>query len=157
MNPQPKSGLTPSRLRRRRSGRLARQERANKARARRRDRRCRFPLCPCAGYGLALEVSHLVHKGMGGDPTGERSQPEGMVLLCHWRHKESRWSIDKGTLRWRPLTDRGADGLIAWDIKAMGHWLELAKEVPPCGIDRTDLAGGAVLDFLTEELTRHWG
>lgn len=93
--------------------------------------RCRFVQCDCRRYNLFLEVSHLTHKGMGGDPTGERSQPDVMLLVCNWRHKESKYSIDKKRLRWQPLTAMGSRGPIAWEIFADGGWLELARESAP--------------------------
>lgn len=124
--------------------RLAAQERVNKAAVRRRDGptaptvgRCRFPLCGCHGMAVFegspafVEVSHGEHKGMGGDPTGERSRPELMLCVCAWRHKSGRYAIDKGTLRWVPLTEAGANGPVAWEMRLPGtglQWWELARE-----------------------------
>lgn len=101
---------------RRRSAKAGEDE--GKRAVRRRDKRCRFPLCGCKRFGLALHVSHSRHKGMGGNPKGDRSQPELMVLVCSARHRENRIAIDRGTVRWRALTAAGADGPIAWDIDA---------------------------------------
>lgn len=128
--------VTTKQLRARKSGRLKRAENKNKERVREREgHRCRFPLCPCDRRGLFLEVSHKVHKGMGGDPTGELSVPELMVLVCNWRHKEGSISIDRETLKWEPLTDAGANGPIAWFLKGDGldadRWYELARELEP--------------------------
>jgi len=103
-----------------------------------RDKGCRFPLCGCTAYGLALHVSHSVHKGMGGNPKGDRSNPELMVLVCSARHRENTVAIDRGTLRWRALTAAGADGPIAWDVDLRAlpggkqakdaRWFEVARE-----------------------------
>lgn len=76
---------------------------------------------------------------MGGDPTGERSDPSRMLLLCNWRHKEDRFSIDKRGIRWEPMTDAGANGPVAWFVDvgrlsgsiAAGEWVEVAREVRP--------------------------
>jgi hypothetical protein len=92
-------------------------ENANKQLVRARDVRCRFPLCRCRLRGDPLHVSHQRHKGMGGNPAGDRSLPAGMMLLCAWRHREAPVSIDRGTLRWRPLTLDGAGGPVAWDAQ----------------------------------------
>lgn len=129
----------------------------NKDEVRDRDRVCRFPLCPCHRFGLFLEVSHREHKGMGGDPTGERSAPELMVLVCNWRHKESRYSIDKKTVRWVPLTDAGAKGPIAWEIWApwlFGHkWTEFARE---SAIGHCEITLYSLIDILNSEIAERF-
>jgi hypothetical protein len=105
-----------------RTTRLAREERGHKDEARIRDKfRCRFPLCGCQRWldrpmKKVLTVSHDKHKGMGGDPTGERSRPPGLVTLCKWRHQDGKISRQAGNLRAVALTDRGNDGPIAWEI-----------------------------------------
>ena len=97
---------------------LKRAEDRNKAEVRRRDKRCRMPLCGCKKMAIRAEVSHAIHKGMGGNPAGDRSAPELMMLLCACRHKENAVSIDRGTLKWVPLTADGANGPVAWYISA---------------------------------------
>jgi hypothetical protein len=117
-----------------------------KARVRQRDKRCRVPLCGCGRFGLGLkaggEVSHRRHKGMGGNPTGDRSVAALMIYICAARHKEHIISLDKKTLRWEPLTKAGAAGAIRWLLDAelwreltgqrltptVGGWFELARE-----------------------------
>lgn len=91
-------------------------ENKHKQRVRDRDSLCRFPKCGCWRFNYFLAVSHQKHKGSGGDPTGERSQPEIMILVCSPRHREHRCAIDKGAIRWRALTALGAEGPVAWDI-----------------------------------------
>jgi hypothetical protein len=95
-------------------------ENKNKAKVRRRDRGCRFPLCGCRKLGLKLdarrEVSHDIHKGMGGNPAGDRSTTALMVQLCGHRHQDGRISRHKGTMRARHLTPAGYDGPVAWEI-----------------------------------------
>lgn len=116
---------------------------------RRRDRwHCRFPLCQCHELGVtpiaALEVSHEVHKGMGGDKTGERSRTAGMVLLCKHRHQDGVISRHRGSLRAVALTENGYDGPVAWEIRVeelnaigrgqirlVGEWVEVARESTP--------------------------
>lgn len=108
---------------------LVHAERLNKEKVRKRDKGCRFPLCGCKKFRRHTEVSHAEHKGMGGDPTGDRSQPDLMVLVCPFRHRENRVSIDRGTLRWRALKPtQGAEGPIVWEEQYDGRWIELAKE-----------------------------
>lgn len=124
---------------------LTKVENSEKQKVRDRDKVCRFPMCGCRTRGIALHVSHSKHRGMGGNPTGDRTQTPLMVLVCAARHRENRISIDRGTLQWRALTSAGADGPIAWDVRKdevpktllrTGHngiggdWIELYKETP---------------------------
>lgn len=129
-----------------RGRRLKAGERVNKAAARKRDGalhhqvlgRCRFPICGCHALGGAdrpgsksfIEVSHFErHKGMGGDPTGERSLPERLICVCNWRHKDGQFAIDKKKLRAVPLTAAGANGPVAWEMFLdISGWFELARE-----------------------------
>jgi hypothetical protein len=60
------------------------------------------------------EVAHMKHRGMGGNPTADRSLPELMILVCNWRHKVARFSLDQKTIRCLPLTERGMRGPVQW-------------------------------------------
>lgn len=113
------------------------RERDNKKAAKKRDGYvCRFPLCGCRRLQLVVESSHYrMHKGMGGDCTGGRSNVEDLITVCPHRHREGRIAIDKGTLRVEPLTERGACGPVAWWFDAAAYrgergqdWVLLARE-----------------------------
>lgn len=103
----------------------------------REDYTCRFPHV-CGG---AIEVAHAVHRGMGGDPTGERTDPRIMVAVCGVIHRTGRIALDKKNLRWVPLTDDGADGPIEWQVhtgyipwlvgKHFQEWATVAVESAP--------------------------
>lgn len=144
-----------------RDRKLKREERENKAFVRARDGdghghlarqtgRCRFPLCGCHERGFFVEVSHKFHKGMGGDPTGERSQPEVMICLCNWRHKEAKFSIDKKNLRWIPIDDvAGANGPVIWEMFLLdAGWFELAREVGVQILEALTPRGDTILNDL---------
>lgn len=117
-------------------------EEKNKREVRRRDKKCRFALCGCHRFRLAKHVAHLKHKGIGGDPDGERSLPMHMIQVCIARHREHAFSIDKKTIECRPLTKSGTNGPVAWwidmreverlavvDWRLVGDgWRELARE-----------------------------
>lgn len=121
-------------------------ESSEKAKVRRRDRGCRFPYCSCKKKRVRLEVSHSEHKGSGGNPDGSRSAADLMVQLCEVRHKGSPVSIDRGAIRWHPLTPAGSDGPIGWQVDMnlvaylRGHnptrpseprWVLIAEELAP--------------------------
>ena len=115
------------------------EEFENKELVRKRDlRRCRFPLCGCKKFGFSLHVSHQQHKGMGGNPKGDRSTTDKMILVCYARHRGHPMAIDKGTVKWKALTRHGADGPVAWlvdlpSLTDLAHkrqrWVEVAREV----------------------------
>ena len=138
--PKPPKG-TAKREHARRSRLTAAEERFNKTIVRARDRYCRMPGCGCRER-LFPHVAHEQHKGMGGNPAGDRSLAGRMVLLCGPRHRENRVSIDNGTLRWRYLSDdKRAYGCLAWevDVRALTmslaqlvglpEWVEVAREI----------------------------
>lgn len=141
--PMWKDGMTPKKRRAKRRRELTTEERAEKDVVRERDRHCRFPLCGCQEPGHGLKsiptVSHDIHKGMGGDPSGKVSIASLMILLCKWRHQDGHVSRHAGTLQTRSLTPDGNDGPLAWlvDMTAVrpgfyeqkrGVWFEVARE-----------------------------
>lgn len=96
-----------------------REEDRAKAEVRRRDKGCRFPGCGCRRLRLSLEVSHNEHKGMGGNPSGDRSTPELMMQLCRERHQTNPVSVHSGRIWWVPLNKKlGANGCVRWMVDA---------------------------------------
>lgn len=134
---------------------LAKEMKAKKA-VRQRDRHvCRFPLCGCRRLKLGLEVSHDNHKGMGGNPSGDRSTTEQMVLLCTHRHQFGAVSRHAGTLRAEPLTSAGYDGPVAWEVHVedWGGWVEVARERKPGDLEPlTRLQLGLLQNLASMEL-----
>lgn len=99
--------------------------------ARKRDRACRFPMCGCKRLGLPLEVSHDEHKGMGGNPAGDRSTPEKLVLLCNHRHQFGRISRHAGTMKAMPHSSvQGYNGPVSWYVRRD----EIPDEVVPAAL-----------------------
>ena len=106
------------------------------------DKTCRFPLCGCKKLGLAQHISHMQHRGIGGNPKGDRTQPENLIKLCFHRHQDGAVSIHRGTLKIEPLTDAGARGpVLFWvDTASLsmpaigaytGPWFLIASEIRP--------------------------
>lgn len=55
--------------------------------ARKRDgNKCQFPRCEFKD--LAVEVAHLEHRKMGGNPSGEATQRHKLICLCIRRHDQ---------------------------------------------------------------------
>ena len=77
---------------------------------------------------------------MGGDPSGECSDPRIMVMVCHVIHRTGKIALDEKNLRWVPLTDDGANGPIEWQVKLgavpgfvgdADDWIRVAVESSP--------------------------
>ena len=98
--------------------------------ARKRDGGCRFPLCGCRAKGIRPEVSHLRHRGSGGDPSGERTQSPVLITLCHIRHQIGRVSRHAHSLRADPRTDLGYNGAVRWWVL-----LDVVRDLAPHFID----------------------
>lgn len=85
-------------------------ENAEKAAVRARDHhQCRWPRCEFKTKRVPLEVAHLTHKSIGGNPAGDRSERAKMLLLCQQHHR-GPFSMDSGDLWVEPLTPAGTDG-----------------------------------------------
>ena len=167
---KPRKG-TATRARARRTRKNREAEGDQKQIVRDRDRRCRFPVCGCWQIGAPNawpEVSHDRHKGMGGNPTGDRSTAAEMILLCHHRHQGGIVSRDRKTLRVRALTDAGNAGPVAFEVKRSAlvvgpllqvmaapdtpasTWVEVARERAPHELARLLPWQVAVLAVLAE-------
>jgi len=166
---KPKKG-TAKRARARESRRRRAAVLTNMQEVRDRDRRCRFPLCGCGRLGTysAPEVSHDRHRGAGGNPSGDRSLPDAMILLCNHRHQDGVIARDKRTLRIRHLTPAKNRGPVAFEIKRSAlivpellrvmaapdtpasAWVEVARERAPHELERLLPWQVAVLSVLAE-------
>lgn len=111
------------------------REKAQMDETRKRDKYCRFPMCGCKRFSLTAHVAHLTHRGMGGNPKEDRSEPEKMILLCSARHRDNEFSLDQKTVRIRPLTLAGTSGPCAFDVRGYsmykmdwGKWSEVGRE-----------------------------
>lgn len=116
----------------------------------REDYTCRFP----HACGEPCEVSHQRHRGMGGDPTGECSDPRIMIGVCGVIHRTGRIALDKKNLRWVALTDAGANGPIEWQVKLgavpgfvgdADDWIRVAVESAPGWLEPAPLEVHRVL------------
>jgi hypothetical protein len=132
-------------------------EQGEKRKVRTRDRTCRFPRCGCQRFKLTLAVCHTAHKGMGGNPARDRSVAPLMILFCSARHRENRISLDRGTVRVRPLTDKLFGGACAFDVDTRAltglapgapQWTEVGRETARHTFEPFTPAQLAILDQL---------
>lgn len=155
------TNFKPSRTARKKAEKKVKGERRNHERvqmtaARKRDRVCRFPLCGCRKLQLQTEVAHAVqHRGMGGNPSGDRTTTDKLVLLCTHRHQFGAISLHKGTLRALPMTTAGFDGPVEWqvDLGEVGQpsdWVEVARETSVQHIEPLTPRQAGLLRLLAE-------
>ena len=93
----------------RRAERVA-HERGIMDQVKRLDRTCRYPHCEHMAKKPRLEVAHVRHRGMGGNPTGDRTTAAELITYCFIHHDE----YDHGTMYHEPLTPRGTRGPCAF-------------------------------------------
>lgn len=98
----------------RRSRRAARKAAEDKTmrEAKKRDGNiCRVPGCEFMSKKPRIECAHLDHRGMGGNPAGDRTQVDKLIALCFIHHAQ----FDKQmTLDIQPITKAGTSGPCAW-------------------------------------------
>lgn len=96
-------------------------EKREKAAARKRDGKCRWPLKHfCRG---GLESAHLRDASLGGEMI--RSN---LITLCAWLHRNGPESIHGKQLRIDAITSAGADGPCAFWQRLGNRWHLMAQE-----------------------------
>jgi len=67
------------------------------------EHKCRVPRCAYTGRKLPIDPCHKVHRGIGGNPKGDRTTLETLIALCRIHHGD----YDGGRLDIDELTPRG--------------------------------------------------
>jgi len=75
--------------------------------------KCRFPRCDVRD--LPIDPCHLQHRGMGGNPKGDRTERKTVIALCRIHHG----LYDRGELDIEPLTPDVFDGPCDWYVYAI--------------------------------------
>jgi len=90
---------------------LKKAEKDTMRQAKKRDRfKCRVPTC--THKELPTDPCHLKHRGMGGNPAGDRTERSTVITLCRIHHGD--W--DAGRLKITPADDFiGFDGPCAFE------------------------------------------
>lgn len=113
-----------------RKAEAVRIERREKAKARHRDGRCRWPErheCLCG-----LESAHVVDASLGGP-----MRSDNLVTLCAWLHRRGPESIHGKQLRVDAETPRGADGPLSfWRRDIDGVFYLVRRESAPFRYER---------------------
>lgn len=114
--------------RKRRAERKAAEDKAMREAKKRDGNTCRVPGCEHMPKKPRIECAHLEHRGMGGNPSGDRTQIEKLIALCFIHHAE----FDKQmTLDFHPVDPlKGTNGPCAWfrADKETGEMVHFATE-----------------------------
>jgi hypothetical protein len=70
---------------------------------------------PFLSFTARAELAHDDDRGMGGNPNFSRDTTENTLLLSGGMHRGPR-SKHSGHLKIRPLTDRGLDGPVVFEV-----------------------------------------
>lgn len=92
-----------------RADRVAAEQKAMKL-AKKLDGGCRYPLCEYKTKKPRIDAAHQHHRGMGGNPSGDRTTSDQIISLCFIDHA----AYDRGDIDFEPLTDKGTRGPCAW-------------------------------------------
>jgi len=92
--------------------------------------RCRWPeQHKCRG---GLEGAHVfLHRGMGGNPAGDRTTVEAILTVCAWIHRRGPESIDGKQLKVEAETAQGTRGPCAYYRSTPDGWHMVARERAP--------------------------
>lgn len=123
-SPKPAKGTALMERREKRKKIVAAEE-EEKHKVRIRDRMmCRWPACEyCRRYkNLTLHVAHVQGKGRGGS-----NLASNMILICSLRH-EGPISLHSGDCRVSPLTSRGTDGPVLFEMQTEAGWATVHAE-----------------------------
>jgi hypothetical protein len=103
----------------------AHEQREMQAALKRDERKCRVPRCEYTPRKLPIDPCHLQHRGMGGDPSGERTTRATVISLCRVHHG----LYDKGIeFDIKPHTAQQFDGPCDFLRVVDGKWEVFASE-----------------------------
>lgn len=105
-SPKPEPGSLKRYFARVRRGRTKAERREMDAALDRDGRRCRVPSCT----GTPIDPCHLVHRGMGGNPTGTRTTRATIISLCRPHHDQYDRKTAYPWLDIEPLTGKKFSG-----------------------------------------------
>jgi hypothetical protein len=127
MNEKPIRGSGLLARRERRADLTAHEQKEMQAALRRDGRQCRVPQCGFKYQKLPVDPCHRVHRGMGGNPKGDRTTRQSVIALCRMHHGY----YDRGILLIDPLDETKAfDGPCSFrshDSRS-GNTVRLASE-----------------------------
>jgi hypothetical protein len=108
--PKPAKGTHWLEGRKRRADRKAAEDAVMREAKQRDGYTCRWPKCEYMPKKPRIECAHLEHRGMGGNPSGDRTQRHKLITLCVVHHG----MLDGPNYEIEPVTSAGTDGPVAF-------------------------------------------
>lgn len=103
----------------------AHEQKEMQAALKRDERKCRVPRCEHAGKKLPIDPCHQQHRGIGGNPSGDRTTRATIISLCRVHHG----LYDKcEVLDIQPQTAKVFDGPCDFLAPVDGKWTVFASE-----------------------------
>lgn len=103
----------------------AHEQREMQAALKRDERKCRVPRCEFAPKKLPVDPCHLIHRGSGGNPSGDRTRRDLIFAACRVHHG----MYDAAQIDVRPQTSKGTDGPMDFFKQTEGgRWELFASE-----------------------------
>jgi hypothetical protein len=125
--PKPVRGSALLARKERRSVRQRLEQKEMQAAKKRDHGKCRWPNCQYAKKDIPIDAAHIVrHRGMGGNPDGDRTTRNQVAALCRLHHG----LFDAAEVDIQPTTDAGTDGPMAFYTKdkETGDFVHIATE-----------------------------
>lgn len=88
---------------------------------------CRWPGCDCRRRGIKVDPAHwkvVGHRGIGGNPSGDRTRLDGIMALCRNRHED----YDHSRIDFEPLSDKGTLGPCEFFRIVKGERISVGRE-----------------------------
>ena len=104
--PKPLKGTAKQAHHQTRLDRTAHEQREMQAALKRDGKKCRVPRCEFAKFDFKIDPCHQNHRGMGGNPSGDRTTRATIISLCRRHHD----LYDRGVIDIEPLTAKQFDG-----------------------------------------------
>ncbi len=87
---------------------------------------CRWPGCDCRRRGLRIDPAHQRdrHRGIGGNPAGDRTTLDTIMAFCRERHRQ----YDASQIDYEARTDKGTLGPCDFFVLKDGQRVLVGRE-----------------------------
>ena len=123
--PKPMRGMSLVKRRQTRASAAKAEQKSMQAALARDGKQCRLPGCAYKKLKVTVDPCHMVHRGMGGNPKGDRTTRAMVIALCRVHHG----IYDAGDIRIEPLTAQDFDGPCEFYMRGdNGKFFHIATE-----------------------------
>jgi hypothetical protein len=122
--PKPSRGAYLLERKAKRKARVVAEQKQMQAAKRRDGGKCRYP--GCWFKDMPVDAAHFQHRGIGGNPSGDRTTRATVISLCRIHHGQ----YDGALLEIEPLTDQMFDGPCVYYKRNQetGTWASIGQD-----------------------------